>query len=170
MYGVLFSCVGYTRNGLFYVPLFLMLGAVSRPAEEGVRARDGVLLVVSLLAVATEACLTSALGWQRHDSMYLSLPFASWFLFRILLSVRPRARCSLDAVAPASEAVYLVHPYAIVAVRGAARLVPVLVFPMPLFSAVLAISFAVAIGASRAAPTVGFAATKVLEAARSIIH
>ena len=40
----------------------------------------------------------------------------------------------------------------------------------PLFSAVLAISFAVAMGASRAAPTVGFAATKVLEAARSIIH
>ena len=160
MYGVLFSCVGYTRNGLFYVPLFLMLGAVSRPAEEGVRARDGVLLVVSLLAVATEAFLTSALGWQRHDSMYLSLPFASWFLFRILLSVRPRARCPLDAVAPASETVYLVHPYAIVAVRGAARLVPVLVSSVPLFSAVLALSFAVAMGASRAAPTVGFAATK----------
>ena len=149
MYGVLFSCVGYTRNGLFYVPLFLMLGAVSRPAEEGVRVHDGALLIVSLLVVATEACLTSALGWQRHDSMYLSLPFASWFLFRILLAARPRARCPLDTVAPASEAVYLVHPYVIVAVRGVARLVPGVASPAPLLAATLALSFVTAMVASR---------------------
>lgn len=170
LYGALFSCVGYARNGLFYAPLFLMLGSASRSAEEGVRACDGALLAASLLAVATEACLTSALGWQRHDSMYLSLPLASWFLFRILLSARPRARCPLDAVAPASEAVYLVHPYAIVAVRGAARLVPVLASPAPLFSAALALSFAVAMGASRASLTVGSAAAKALETVRSIIR
>lgn len=68
LYGALFSCVGYARNGLLYAPLFLMLGAASRPAEEGVRARDGALLAASLLAVATEACLTSALGMRlrRH--------------------------------------------------------------------------------------------------------
>lgn len=170
LYGALFSCVGYARNGLFYVPLFLMLGAASRPAEEGIRARDGALLAASLLAVATEARLTSALGWQRHDSMYLSLPLASWALFRILLSARPRARCPLDAVAPASEAVYLVHPYAIVAVRGTAHLVPVLASPVPLFSATLALSFAAAMGASRAAPAVGSAAAKALKAARGIIR
>mgnify|MGYP001852729459 CR=1 FL=1 len=74
LYGALFSCVEYTRNGLFYAPLFLMLGAAASPASKGFVRRDGALLAASLIGVAAEACVTSALGWQRHDSMYRSLP------------------------------------------------------------------------------------------------
>lgn len=158
LYGALFSCVEYTRNGLFYAPLFLMLGAAASPASKGFVRRDGALLAASLIGVAAEACVTSALGWQRHDSMYLSLPLASWALFRILLSARPRTRCPLDAVAPASEAVYLVHPYVIVAVRGAARLVPGVASPAPLFAATLALSFAVAMVTLRAESAIRAAA------------
>lgn len=170
LYGALFSCVGFTRNGLFYVPLFLMLGAVSRPAEEGLMKRDGALLAVSLFAVATEACLTSALGWQRHDSMYLSLPLASWALFRLLLSARPRAWRPLDTAASASEAVYLVHPYAIVAVRGAARLVPGVASPAPLFAATLALSFVTAMVASRAKSAICAAVARVRDKGAEAKH
>lgn len=52
----------------------------------------------------------------------------------------------------------------------AARLVPVLASPAPLFSAALALSFAAAMGASHAAPAVGSAAAKALKAARGIIR
>ena len=161
LYSALFSCAEYARNGLFYVPLFLMVGAVVSPAAKGLSARDSTMLFVSLVAVAVEAFATSALGWQRHDSMYLFLPLASWFLFRILVSAKPRACLPFDAIAPASEAVYLIHPYVIVAVRGIARLVPGLSSPAPLFVATLVLSFAVAIGASRAAPALGTVAERV---------
>lgn len=166
VYDVIFSVVGYARNGLFYAPLFLTLGAMSRHVDEGERARDAALLIASLLAVATEAYLTSALGWQRHDSMYFSLPFASWVLFRILLSSRARVLCPLDAAAPLSSVVYLIHPYAIVVVRGASRLVPILASPALLFAVALALSFAAAAAASRAAPFIGSVAVRALRTVR----
>ncbi|MGI6005307.1 MAG: acyltransferase family protein, partial [Christensenellales bacterium] len=125
---VLFHLFGYTRNGLFYAPLFLMMGASLGAAEKRPsRAALGAGLAASFSLMTLEALLLKAARWQRHDSMYVMLPPVMFFLFSLLVSVRGTARPHLRDF---SMAVYIVHPLALVMVRGAARaagLTPVIV-------------------------------------------
>ena len=64
-----------------------------------------------------EALLARSQGWQRHDSMYVLLPFVMYFLFALLLRARGRVRLPLGSF---SLLVYILHPAVIIAVRGAA--------------------------------------------------
>ncbi|MDP4381118.1 acyltransferase family protein, partial [Escherichia coli] len=56
---------------------------------------------------------------QRHDSMYLFLPFCMYFLFGGLLHIRGKRLAFLRDV---SLVIYLIHPLVIVMLRPAARL------------------------------------------------
>ena len=114
LYGAVFQVFTYTRNGLFYVPLFLLLGAA------GVRfsRRTAALGTLAGLALMTaEAFRLRSLGVQRHDSMYLALPLVMGCLFAWLLAVNGGQRRELRHL---SALVYLLHPWCIVLVRGAA--------------------------------------------------
>ena len=115
--GVL-AVFGYTRNGLFFAPLFLLLGAALARRTPGCRA-CGALTLGGLAALSAECLVLHTLGWPRHDSMYLALPFVMVGLFGLLLA----ANAGQDKPARrASMFVYLLHPWVIVAVRGAAKL------------------------------------------------
>ena len=65
-YDAFFQVFSYTRNGLFYVPLFLLLGAAGRRFS---RRGACVGLLASLAAMSGEALWLHRLGVQRHDSM-----------------------------------------------------------------------------------------------------
>ena len=116
-YGGVFRVFTYTRNGLFYVPLFLLLGAAGFTL--GRRASLAGLLV-SLSLLISEALLLHGAGVQRHDSMYLCFPFFMVFLFSLLLEVNQGERRELRRL---SACVYLLHPWCVVlARRGAGAL------------------------------------------------
>lgn len=148
MYGAIFSVSEYTRNGLFYAPLFLLLGAAAdrdRPARGGMAAW-GAGFALSLGAMTAEGLWLRHLGVQRHDSMYLLLPVCMVCLFALLRSLnRGRSRRGADV----SLLVYLIHPWCIVLVRGGARAVGLagLLIENSLghFAAVLALSFCAAL-------------------------
>lgn len=114
-YDGVFRVFTYTRNGLFYVPLFLLLGAagitLSRRASLA-----GVLISLPLLV--SEALLLHGAGVQRHDSMYLCFPPLMTFLFSLLLNVNQGQRQKLRRLA---APVYLLHPWCIVLVRRGAE-------------------------------------------------
>ncbi len=122
-YDVLFSISSYTRNGIFYAPVFLVMGAwiwrVERRNDtpRGIRAA-GTMIFLGLMTV--EGLLLHRLGVQRHDSMYIMLPPAMYFLFRFLLSLRIRPAKSLRMI---SMWIYLLHPLCIILVRGGAKAV-----------------------------------------------
>lgn len=115
-YDGLFVLSSYTRNGLFFVPLFVLLGVVDMRLS---RRTAVVGFLLSLAAMTAEGLLLHTLGTQRHDSMYLTLPFCILFLFSLLQSANQgrdlRAR-------QLSLLIYLLHPWSIVAVRGGAEL------------------------------------------------
>lgn len=117
LYALLFRCFDQTRNGLFFAPVFLVLGAALGRRRPDVRTA-AVGLVLSLAGMCAEALLLRRLGWMRHDSMYICLVPAMICLFSLLLAhdaaQRPcwRIRTML---------VYLIHPWVIVLVRGAAK-------------------------------------------------
>lgn len=115
-YDGLFVLSSYTRNGLLFVPLFVLLGAADVRLSHRT-ARAGFLL--SLAAITAEGLLLHTLGAQRHDSMYLALPFCMLFLFTLLQSANQGRDLSARRL---SLLVYLLHPWSIVAVRGGAEL------------------------------------------------
>ena len=153
VYERLFLVSSYTRNGLFYAPLFLTLGAWLRNRRPWSARRSAVWFSLFLLLMAGEALALRALGWQRHDSMYLFLPPCMVCLFRLALAWKapPAPRAGRMALW-----IYLLHPLAIVLVRGAAGVLgwePLLVEnALVHYLVVCLISFAVAAGISRLPP------------------
>ncbi len=127
LYSQLFRFMRYTRNGIFLAPIFLLLGAwmAGRP-----RRSKGLLwagLLVSLALLTGEGYLTYSRLWQRHSSMYFSLLPVMVCLFALLRQWEVPAPAVLR---PMSQWIYILHPLAIVGVRGAAkilRLTPLLV-------------------------------------------
>lgn len=142
LYGVIFQVFTYTRNGLFYVPLFLLLGAAG--VTLGRRASLAGLLV-SLSLLASEALLLHRAGVQRFDSMYLCFPLLMVFLFSLLLEANQGERRELRRL---SACVYLLHPWCIVLVRRGAEALgltgPLVKNTLIHFLAVLALSFLLA--------------------------
>ena len=123
-YQAMFQLFSYTRNGLFYAPLFLLLGAMLHQRPAALTARNFWLnmtgLAAALLCLLAEGLLLHRLGWQRHDSMYLALPVAMWFLFRLALSLPLSPAAALRTLA---AWVYILHPAVLVAWRGLAKAV-----------------------------------------------
>lgn len=119
-YDLLFQLFDYTRNGIFFAPIFLMLGGYM--AEQKPRltkwwnwagSASGVVLMF------TEGMLLHQYVIPRHDSMCLMLPICMVFLFRGLLRFRGR---EVRGLRTAAQVIYLVHPMVIVTVRAAAKI------------------------------------------------
>ena len=123
-YDGLLAALPHTRA--LMAPLFLLLGAQLPRALDVLRARTSRLTALcaacfaaSLAIMGAEALWLRALGAPRHDSMTLALPLCAAFLFLTLLSLNG-ARCR--AASEMSTAVYILHPWCIVLVRGFAKL------------------------------------------------
>ncbi|HIS84046.1 MAG TPA: serine racemase VanT catalytic subunit [Candidatus Faecivicinus avistercoris] len=123
-YDGLLAALPHTRA--LMAPLFLLLGAQLPRALDALRTRTGRLTALcaacfaaSLAIMGAEALWLRALGAPRHDSMTLALPLCAAFLFLTLLSLNG-ARCR--AASEMSTAVYILHPWCIVLVRGFAKL------------------------------------------------
>jgi len=118
IYKVLFNFFSYSRNGIFFAPVFLLLGNLQRGAK-----RDGILedicgFAVSFALMLAEGILLKGLQIPRHDSMYIFLLPASVFLFRILLLIKTEPKPLLRR---ASAWVYVVHPVVIIMLHAFAK-------------------------------------------------
>ena len=126
-YAALFELSDYTRNGVFFAPLFFVLGGwlagrAQTPAKGAVQAslkKSLAGFALSLLLMMGEGLLLRGWGFQRHDSMYLFLPLCVYFLFCALLCWRGPRR---ETLRTAALLLYIVHPMAIVLVRLAAKI------------------------------------------------
>lgn len=137
-YDGIFLFSSYTRNGIFYAPMFLWLGVfmakrnaagASAEADKGYKNENAVKmnirkftigLLVSLALMLGEGVLSYTREWQKHNSMYFMLIPVMYFLFALLLQVRGK---SLAALRDLSLWVYLIHPICIILVRGGAKAV-----------------------------------------------
>lgn len=122
-YEFLFQFSSYTRNGLFFAPLFLTLGAWCAEKDTAKKSRGRLLnpigLLVSFLLMTGEAFTLRFFSLQRHDSMYLMLVPVMLFLYRTLQNLSGKSKKLFRS---ASLWIYLLHPAFIIVLRGAARL------------------------------------------------
>lgn len=107
-YEGVFTIASYTRNGIFFAPVFLLMGALL--AEYRISCP---LIWVwlgfgsSLLLMMAEGGISYHLGWQRHNSMYLFLVPVMLFLFEGLLRVPGYVPSVIRGM---SMWIYLLHP------------------------------------------------------------
>ncbi|GGG54409.1 serine racemase VanT catalytic subunit [Paenibacillus radicis (ex Gao et al. 2016)] len=120
LYDGMFTIFDYTRNGIGFAPLYIALGAWAavRPLPSRPRQKYVIWLILSIAALLVEGMVLHAAGWPRHDSMYLALVPAVYSLFRLLQSAEGREHPYLRAL---STWIYMLHPWAIVLVRGGAK-------------------------------------------------
>lgn len=119
VYNVMFSIFSYTRNGLFYAPIFLVMGVgmqqIRKPGKKNLILAG---LIVSTGLMIAEGMTLHHFGLQRHDSMYLALLPCMFFLFQLMLSIKKAPKKSLRII---STWIYIIHPIMIIVVRGAAK-------------------------------------------------
>lgn len=126
IYEFIFHVSSYTRNGLFFAPLFLILGAWAgvkaqeekMPADRQDLLSDCIGLVFSFAILSGEGFLLRHFEFQRHDSMYAALVPTMYFLYQCLSASDKGCRKGLRT---AATWIYILHPGVIVAVRGIAK-------------------------------------------------
>lgn len=134
-YEPMFHLFSYTRNGLFFVPVFLMLGYwLQEKTEKKARSLTGrrqaaerpMKLAGFLLAFAgllAEGLVLHRYGWQRHDSMYVLLLPCMLLFFSLLLEAGKKEKKE-GLRLPRTDIpmfIYLLHPACIVVVRLIAK-------------------------------------------------
>ncbi len=116
LYDEIFILMDNTQNGIFFAPLFIVLGAfLFKTKDKAIKRIPAIIgFALSLTAMTAEGLVLHSKGYQLHDSMYILLPIVSFFLFSFLISFRgKRLRYARDL----SLIVYIIHPVFIVAVR-----------------------------------------------------
>ncbi len=114
-YDYIFKISDYTRNGLFFAPIFFILGSIIKNQRADYsRGSNFIALLISLSLMLAEGLLLHKFQLQRHDSMYITLVPCMFFLFRFLLSYRGNRVAYLGT---GTMIVYIIHPMMIIFVR-----------------------------------------------------
>lgn len=129
IYDMVFSFSSYTRNGIFFTPIFLCMGAWIGKEQYTISEEKGKnKLLVSIIGLLLEGEITKNLQLQRHNSMYLCLIPTVFFLMSLLLLKRRKVEQEAEPskfvwLRDISLWIYLLHPMCIIVVRGMAKAV-----------------------------------------------
>ncbi len=106
-YSALFGVFSFTRNGLFFAPIFMLIGNMLRERKLGEnRFAAAVGLTVSLLLLTLES-FTLLRTNGAVGNMYVFLVPAAIYLFELLASFKAKPRPRLRK---ASMWIYVIHP------------------------------------------------------------
>lgn len=120
VYVLIFQVIDYTRNGIFFAPLFFVLGGMIADTSfvPLLAARSLIGFVISFVLMVIEAMTLHNFGLQRHDSMYIFLPVCMFFLFQVLLHWKEKR---FPFIRKMALIIYIVHPMMIVIVHFMAK-------------------------------------------------
>lgn len=119
----LFLFMDYTRNGFFFIPIYMMIGILFTEQLQNFQMKKSIFcFVVSLIILGLEAYSVHVLGWIKHDSMYIMLPLTSYWLFALLLSKKGARVYKLKNL---SLDIYIIHPLMIVVIRMIGKLMKI---------------------------------------------
>lgn len=129
VYRSMFLLFDYTRNGIFFAPLFFVLGGYIRdkndkadfgkkPENQKFSKKCMLLNILFLFLMTIEALILHSYNLCRHDSMYIFLPFCMYYLFNLIILVKGGRSVFVRNM---SLLVYIVHPAVIALIRPFAR-------------------------------------------------
>lgn len=119
-YKLLFQLSDYTRNGIFFAPIFFILGGIIADKHHRISLKKSIYgFGISLTFMLGEALFLHHFNLQRHDSMYIFLLPSMYFLFHAILYFNRKRLVWLRTL---SLVIYIIHPMAIVIIRLFAKL------------------------------------------------
>ncbi|MCM1167280.1 MAG: serine racemase VanT catalytic subunit [Lachnospiraceae bacterium] len=120
-YNILFNLFSYTRNGLFFAPIYLLSGSVLRGINTDNSAKKtGAAFAASFALMTAEAFLLREFKIPRHDSMYIFLLPAALLLFSLLRTIKAAQQPAMRKI---SMWIYIIHPAVIIVLRGASKII-----------------------------------------------
>jgi alanine racemase len=118
-YILLFQISDYTRNGVFFAPVFFLLGGWTADCQSCLgQTTARIMFVLMMLFMLAEGIILHQFHLQRHDSMYFFLVPSMYFLFHILLHFRGERHNWMRNL---SLLIYIIHPMIIVIIRFTAK-------------------------------------------------
>lgn len=119
-YNFIFQITDYTRNGLFYVPIFLYLGYQFNNKKYKFNLQTNIIfLLLNIILMEIEGFLLYHFNIQRHDSMYLFLIPTMFFIFHLLLHNSTNTNKKIRTI---STIIYIIHPLVIIILRAIAKI------------------------------------------------
>ena len=120
VYSEIFTISSYTRNGIFFAPIFILLGMIlAFPDVRCPVSKCRMGMIVSFAGMLVEGFITYSLNLQKHNSMYLLLLPVMYFLFQLLLIIPGKAP---EWIRNGSMLLYIIHPAVIIVLRGIAKI------------------------------------------------
>lgn len=113
IYEFVFNIFDYTRNGLFYAPVFICLGHVAKIKLKNTKY-NLLYAFFFFLLMSVEGSILHYYKLQRHDSMYLFLIPLMYFLFCYLMNCNKTSNKKIRNIA---TSIYIFHPLFIVGIR-----------------------------------------------------
>lgn len=119
-YQFVFQVSDYTRNGIFFAPVFFVLGGLTADMRHEISLpKSACGFGISFVFMLAEALLLHYFDLQRHDSMYVLLVPCMYFLFHAILPFRGKR---LERMRTLSLCIYIIHPMMIILVRLFAKI------------------------------------------------
>ena len=119
-YNLIFQLTDYTRNGIFFAPIFFVLGGYISDNQNRLSLKRSIVgFIVCFALMFGEALTLHHFDIQKHDSMYVLLLPSVYCLFNLLLHFRGKRRTGLRTI---SLIIYIIHPFMIVVIRLFAKL------------------------------------------------
>ena len=114
IYEFIFNIFDYTRNGLFYVPIFICLGHIVKTDTRKNTKLNLLYALLFFILMSVEGSILHYYNLQRHDSMYLFLLPLMYFLFCYLVD---HSKTSNKKIRNIATYIYIFHPLFIVGIR-----------------------------------------------------
>ena len=114
IYEFIFNIFDYTRNGLFYVPIFICLGHIVKTDTRKNTKLNLLYALLFFILISAEGSILHYYNLQRHDSMYLFLLPLMYFLFYYLMD---HSKTSNKKIRNIATYIYIFHPLFIVGIR-----------------------------------------------------
>lgn len=121
LYKGIFKIADYTRNGLFFAPIFLYLGYNFNNMKNKIsQNKSAIFMIISMFFMIFEGLILKHFNMQKHDSMYFMLVPTMFFLFNILMQNNNENNKKIRNIA---TIIYIIHPMFIIFIRGVAKVI-----------------------------------------------
>lgn len=113
-YNYIFKIFDYTRNGLFYCPIFIYIGYTFSKKETNINKKELLLTIIFIILMLLEGLIIKYFNLSKHDSMYILLIPLVYYIFKILLSYNNGKNRKIRSI---TTILYITHPFFIVIIR-----------------------------------------------------
>ena len=119
LYNLIFKIFDYTRNGLFFIPIFLLIGYKQKTKNQINLKRNIFFIILFTILIIIEGLILKHYNLQKHDSMYITLIPLMYYLSALLLKMNIGQNKKLRTI---STLIYIIHPIMIIIIRYIGKL------------------------------------------------